>query len=951
MIAKKIANPRKSAPKAVRIRLLADYVRNPETESATEKCVYAGARGFLTNTPAAQTAEMIALAEGAVRSRDPITHFVFSWALGEHPTNQQVEECVDILEDEMELRGHQIIYGLHVDTKNSHLHVVVNRVIDDEETGHYRVHEINRGFDIEAVHRVGARIEAAQGWSVEANKRYRVREDGSLERTVVSKERPQSPGQRELDAERRTGTKSASRIAIEQAAPVIANACSWAELHDGLAAIGMRYEKKGSGAVVLVNSIPVKASRVARPAALKQLEKRLGVFVAPQDAQRGPGTAPAQHAKSGASDPAEAVPLIQAASGWAELHASLAEHGMRYEKVGGGAAITVGETRHKASSVARRVMLKHLEERIGIFVTPQNAQQDADPTDAVPLIQTASSWAQLHASLAEHGMRYEKVGSGAAITVGRTRHKASSVARQVMLKHLEERIGIFVAPQNAQQDADPTDAVPLIQAASSWAELHASLAEHGMRYEKVGGGAAITVGETRHKASSVARQVMLKHLEERIGIFGTPQNAQQVADPTDAVPLIQTASSWAELHASLAEHGMRYEKVGSGAAITVGGTRHKASSVARQVMLKHLEERIGIFVAPQNAQQDADPTDAVPLIQAASSWSELHASLAEHGMRYEKVGSGAAITVGGTRHKASSVARRASLGELQKRLGRFRPAMASPDKQLPDREAEPLDGNAKSWQVYRGTREAHNAARDAARLALDREWDRRFEELRQRKNADRDALTRHSWKGRGTELNAMRSALAHEHAAQIARLRQERRAALRQIRREYPPWPSYDEWLSDVERWWREQTRARLFLQAQGKAVTSGPLRPVHGYTPELIGSRVHYAKPPRTKAAFVDLGRSIAMCGQKHDDDDLLAAMILAARKWGEFVASADRNFFEASIRLAALHDLPLANPELQDDLERERARHGPQPEPDVPKRPHPTPAATAPKTSHSSI
>ena len=799
MIAKKIANPRKGAPKAVRIRLLADYVRNPETESATEKCVYAGALGFLTNAPAAQTAEMIALAEGAVRSRDPITHFVFSWALGEHPTDQQVEECVDILEDEMELRGHQIIYGLHVDTKNSHLHVVVNRVIDDEETGQYRVHEINRGFDIEAAHRVGARIEAAQGWSVEANKRYRVREDGSLERTMVSKERPQSPGQRELDAERRTGTKSASRIAIEQAAPVIANACSWAELHDGLAAIGMRYEKKGSGAVVLVNSIPVKASRVARPAALKQLEKRLGVFVAPQNAQRGPGTAPAQHAKNGASDPAEAVPLIKAASSWAELHASLAEHGMRYEKVGGGAAITVGGTRHKASSVARQTMLKHLEERIGIFVAPQNAQQDTNPTDAVPLI--------------------------------------------------------------------------------------------------------------------------------------------------------QTASSWAELHASLAEHGMRYEKVGSGAAITVGGTRHKASSVARQVMLKHSEERIGIFVAPQNAQQDADPTDAVPLIQAASSWAELHASLAEHGMRYEKVGSGAAITVGGTRHKASSVARQASLGKLQKRLGRFRPAMASPDKQLPDREAEPLDGNAKSWQEYRRAREAHNAARDAARLALDREWDRRFEEFRQRKKADRDALTRHSWKGRGTELNAMRSALAREHAAQIARLRQERGAALRQIRREYPPWPSYDEWLSNVERWWQEQTRARLFLQAQGKAVTSGLLRPVHGYTPELIGSRVHYAKPPRTKAAFVDLGRSIAMCGHKHDDDDLLAAMILAARKWDEFVASGDRNFFDASIRLAALHDLPLANPELQDDLERERARHRPQSEPDVPKRPHPTPAETAPKTSHSSI
>ena len=48
MIAKKIPNPRKGASKATRIRFLTEYVRNPETESATEKCIYYGARGFLT---------------------------------------------------------------------------------------------------------------------------------------------------------------------------------------------------------------------------------------------------------------------------------------------------------------------------------------------------------------------------------------------------------------------------------------------------------------------------------------------------------------------------------------------------------------------------------------------------------------------------------------------------------------------------------------------------------------------------------------------------------------------------------------------------------------------------------------------------------------------------------------------------------------------------------------
>ena len=800
MIAKKISNPRKGAPKAARIRLLTEYVRNPESESATEKCICYGARGFLAGTPTAHTAEMIALAEEAVRSPDPITHFVFSWGLGEHPTEEQVEECIDILVDEMELSGHQIIYGLHVDTKNSHLHVVVNRVKPEDENGKCAVLKINRGFDIEAAHRVGTRIEADQGWVVEPNKRYRVCDDGSLERTAASESRPQSPGQRELDAERRTGTKSVARITIEQAAPAVAAATTWAELHAGLAKLGMRYEQKGSGAVVVVNSIPVKASRVARHAALKQLEKRLGTFRGPLAVQLGTDGAPAQHAENGYPDPADALPLITAATNWTELHASLAGLGMRYEKVGGGATIIVDGNRRSAGSVARQASLKQLEKRLGPFKAAPAAQQRIDGAPG---------------QHAEHG------------------------------------------------GSDPTGVKPLIAAASSWAEFHAGLVKLGMRYERVGSGAAITVDGTRHRASSVARQASLQHLEKRLGPFKAAPAAQQGVGVASA---------------QHAEHG------------------------------------------------GSDPTGVEPLIAAAASWAEFHAGLAKLGMRYERVGSGATITVDGTRHKASSVARQASLGSLQKRLGPFQPAAAAmPDDDLLRQKLQPLDGNEATWQDYRQAREAHNAAKDAARLALEQKWDREFRELRRRQKADREELSRHSWKGRGLQLNALRSALAREHAAQTAELRQERRTALRQLRLDYPSWPSYDEWLSDVQRWWQEQTRLRLLLPAKAETGESGPLRPVRGYSPERIGSRVHYAKPPGASAAFVDFGRSIAMCGSGIDDDALFAAMTLSVQKWEKFVASGDPAFLAASVRLAALHDLSLANPELQNEIAQERARKAP--------------------------
>lgn len=286
MIVKKVLNPRRSASKAVRIAALTNYIRAPETANANEKCVYAGARGFITDTPQSQTAEMIALAQDAVRSRDPILHYVLSWREGEQPSHEQVEEAVSIFMDELGLNGHQVIYGLHADTDNLHLHLAINRVHPQT----LKVVKPNRGFDIEAAHRAVARIEHVQGWQREQNGRYVVLENGELGREHYDQESSKQPSQRARDFERRTGEKSAERIAQEQAAEVIKRAQSWTELHAGLAKIGMRYEKKGSGAILWVGQQPVKASSVARDASLSAslpaLQKRLGEYQpAPQQQQ------------------------------------------------------------------------------------------------------------------------------------------------------------------------------------------------------------------------------------------------------------------------------------------------------------------------------------------------------------------------------------------------------------------------------------------------------------------------------------------------------------------------------------------------------------------------------------------------------------------------------------------------------------------------------------------
>jgi hypothetical protein len=274
VIGKKISNPRRSASKAERISALAEYVRSPEGADTKEKCVYSGARGFISDLPDVQALEMIALAEEASRSRDPVQHYVLSWREGEQPAAAQVEEAVTILLHELGLEKHQVIYGLHADTHNQHLHVLVNRV--HPET--LKCTEINRGFDIEVVHRAVARIEHTQGWQRERNGRYIVLPDGQLARSAPEQKQSSEPNQQRRDMENRTGEKSVVRIAKESAGDVFRTATSWDEIHSRLATVNMRYQRTGSGAVIFVGDVAVKASSVDRAASLAKLERRFGAF-------------------------------------------------------------------------------------------------------------------------------------------------------------------------------------------------------------------------------------------------------------------------------------------------------------------------------------------------------------------------------------------------------------------------------------------------------------------------------------------------------------------------------------------------------------------------------------------------------------------------------------------------------------------------------------------------
>ncbi len=270
---KKIKHTVNSKPKEWQIGDLVDYIRNPDVKNKGEKIEHAGGMNFLTDTHAAQKLEMICLARESVRSKMPVSHYVFSWPEGEQPTSKQVDELVAFFLREMGLEGHQAIYGLHNDTRNYHVHIAVNRV--HPET--LKVVRPNNGFDIRQAHKVRAMIEKMQGWKPLENSPYVVTEEGDIAQRITDHEPKPSP--KAVEFEMATGEKSAQRIAQERGHEIIKNAKSWDELHCGLKKVGLRFEKKGSGAIIWVGETAIKASSVDRSFSMGKLVKKLGEFV------------------------------------------------------------------------------------------------------------------------------------------------------------------------------------------------------------------------------------------------------------------------------------------------------------------------------------------------------------------------------------------------------------------------------------------------------------------------------------------------------------------------------------------------------------------------------------------------------------------------------------------------------------------------------------------------
>jgi hypothetical protein len=269
MIGKHIPSPKSNGSFAG----LNDYISGKSKRRLdTEKVAFVDCVNLISTETA--TTEMESLALQNKRCADPVMHLLLSWRENECPSQEQVREAVNIALDEMNLSDCQAVYALHQNTDNMHLHICVNRVNPDTLKAVNPAH----GWTRRGMERAARRIEHAQGWQTENNTWSEINEHGE----IVTKPRPVNPNrpipQKVQDMENLTGEQSAIRKAQNALKEKLKGLSSWEDFYNLLSLNGMKYQKKGSGAVITIDDVTVKASDVSRNLTLGKLEKQLGPY-------------------------------------------------------------------------------------------------------------------------------------------------------------------------------------------------------------------------------------------------------------------------------------------------------------------------------------------------------------------------------------------------------------------------------------------------------------------------------------------------------------------------------------------------------------------------------------------------------------------------------------------------------------------------------------------------
>jgi len=239
---------------------------------------------------------MEAVAASNTRVKDPLYHFVISWANGEEPDQAEAFESATYTLKQLGFEGHQFVSAIHRDTDNVHVHVMVNRVHPDSFAG------VSPANDYYVMDRAMRELEIRYGRAhapgpyvvVERNGQKVVeRAKGDPQRTRRQR-RPQGAERMETFA----GEESLYTYARGEPRKMVVQllkepTLTWARLHSELDKFGLELRPKGSGLGIYAKAAPdvtpIKASDLHENLSLVRLERKLGPYL--------PATAPSAPAE------------------------------------------------------------------------------------------------------------------------------------------------------------------------------------------------------------------------------------------------------------------------------------------------------------------------------------------------------------------------------------------------------------------------------------------------------------------------------------------------------------------------------------------------------------------------------------------------------------------------------------------------------------------------------
>lgn len=421
-------------------------------------------------------------------------------------------------------------------------------------------------------------------------------------------------------------------------------------------------------------------------------------------------------------------------------------------------------------------------------------------------------------------------------------------------------------------------AIALIEHKQGWQK------ERGARYDIDPTGKPIKREQQRDATPQPSTKA--RDMELQTGEKSHQRIAQEVA-----APLIRDATSWKELHAKLAQVGMRFEREGSGAKVYVGvaPVGVKASDVDRKASFGQLQKRLGAYqpareIEPHEYHSHTKKQDlATPRTPTGDGMRNLSEC------RLAELDASGQVKRAGVLHLATRLDRRRVDG-LRREPGREAERHGSVD---PQPRAPGQDG----WNEYRQIRDERKAAKNADTLALKTRQEIERKQLGAGQKAERQQHLAGDWRGKGNLRNAMQSVLAAQHAAQKLEMAERQREERKALRERFAPLPMY--------RQWREQPR-----------IVGGELRPQHVQQAEReklsdvfkelsysVDKRGHVTYRADGRDMFRDEGRSIAVLDSK-SDRAIAAALATGQAKFGNTLTLVGSDAFKQQAVAAAVQN-----------------------------------------------